>query len=125
MQKLKFEIESEKYAEPLAICKISEDEAGNKIYTPNDFLIVHELTKKEEKELHNNDSRKDIAYITSKGNIYVASDIKYKTKRCDTLPKKETAAIFKQLMSQENPNEYDDTKKQKIGDALDIYLSGQ
>ena len=94
MQKLRFKTKSIKYMEPLAICKISKDETGNKIYTPKDFLIVHGLTEEEEKTLHNNDSRKDIAYITSEGNVYVASDIKYKTKLETKLSEKETRDIF-------------------------------
>ncbi len=125
MQKLRLKTKPEEYTEALAICEISEDEKGNKIYTPEDFLIVYELTKEEKKTLHDNDGREDIAYITSEGNVYVASDIKYETKTLDTIAKKETKAIFEQLISQKNLDKYSDTEKQKITDTLNIYLSEQ
>lgn len=124
MQKLRFETESGKYIEPLAICEISEDETGVR-YIPKSISLVYELTEEDKETLRDNDGRKKIAIITSEGNVYVASDTKYKTKTLDTITKKETEAIFEQLISQENLDKYSDTEEQKIRDALDIYLSGQ
>ncbi len=92
MQKLRFKTESGKYAEPLAICKISKDETGV-TYIPESVSLVYEL--KEEKEtLHNNDGRTDIAIITSDGKVYLSKDdIKTKVLE-EPLPPKETRDIF-------------------------------
>jgi len=92
MQKLRFKTESGKYTEPLAICKISEDETGV-TYIPESVSLVYEL-KEEKKTLHDNDGRTYIAIITSDGEVYLSDDnIKTKVLK-ERLPPKETRDIF-------------------------------